>query len=305
MGLLDSILPKYNYTYFDAYNQIQVKQLNIFQCILRKAFGYYAETHLSNVVKKAYTVTLSGQFQQGPEKRQALLKLIAKAYAVLSINQSDTKIAEFKLDADTKVSIGARYALSRPKKPTDDLKISSIDLTLIFSRCNRTLARHTLSIFKNNSQKLVVHLPNLFQGRSDDSKEMIESRLKGEYAKTITDFLAKTLNDSSTAHEITDLRYYSTDHRWMYQSLNRDPSKNAQDSETLNGIQDKALNQLGWGYFTQFTKEGYYGPQDMKRIYLLRKEAAAQNQTLTSLGFNQTLSIAFAASSLEAQDREY
>ena len=231
MGLLDSIILKYNYTYFDAYNQIQVKQLNIFQCILRKAFGYYAETHLSNVAKKAYIVTLSGQFQQGPAKRQALLKLIAKAYHVFNINHSDTKIAEFKLDADTEVSINARYALSKPKKPTDDLKISSIDLTLIFSRCNRIVQRHTLSIFKNNSQKLVVHLPNLFQGRSDDSKEMIESRLKSEYAKTITDFLAKTLNDSSTAHEITDLRYYSTDHRWMYQSLNRDPFKNSQGSE--------------------------------------------------------------------------
>jgi hypothetical protein len=302
MGLLDSIIPKYNYTYFDAYNQIQVKQLNIFQCIFRKAFGYYAETHLSNVVKKAYTVTLSGQFQQGPAKQQELLKLIAKAYAVLSINQSYTKISEFNLDADRKVSINARYALSQPKKPTDDLKISSINLTLIFSRCNRTVARHTLSIFKNNSHSLVVHLPNLFQGQIDDTKDTIESRLKGEYAKTITDFLAKTLNDSSTAHEITDFRYYSTDHRWMYQFLKHEPFN--QDSETLNGIQDNALNQLGWEYFTQFTKE-YYGLQDIKRIYLLRKEAAAQNQTLTSLGFNQTLSIAFAASSLQAQDREY
>ncbi len=92
MNYFSNIIPKYSYHYFDMDNQFQTKQLNIFQCFVRKVFGCYAETHLSSVAKKGYAVTLNDQFQAAPTKRQELLKLIAKAERVYGYNQSWAKL---------------------------------------------------------------------------------------------------------------------------------------------------------------------------------------------------------------------
>lgn len=299
MNLLNSVMPKYSYNYFDSYNQLQTKQLNIFQCFVRRAFGCYAETHLSNVAQIAYTVTLKDQFQAAPRKQQELLKLIAKAKNVYGFRRSYINLPACNLSTGTKVNISLRYDIRKPEDATGNFKISSIDFNLIFSRNNHVQKNLNISIFKNKSQRTVVYLPfGLFQGNSDDSEDSIKNRLNSEYVKTISDLLAKILNDSSTSCEMDEVQYCADDYRYMYYGLS---SKSQPSTDDLNSMQDKAMSQLGWEYLNQFKD-----PRGVveKRVYIHRKEAAAKNQNLAALGFNQQLSTAFAASFLETT-REY
>lgn len=94
------MLPTRSYSYFDAHKQLVNRELNIFQCFARKAFGSYADTHLENVVDKGYQLTLNGQFQGTPEQTQKFLQLIAKvnkAYGAHHGSVLNDSLPEFKL----------------------------------------------------------------------------------------------------------------------------------------------------------------------------------------------------------------
>lgn len=310
MELINQIcqfVPAYDYNYFDEYNQLQTRQLNIFQCAFRKLFGWYDETHLSNVVKKAYTVTLNDQFTQGPAKRQELLKLILKSESVYAA-QSYIKLPEYQLPSGTSRSISMRYEISIPERETDSFKISSVDFKIEPSRDGRISLEqpYHVGLYKNKSQRIVAQLPrDLFQGNTDDTKDSINTRLNGEEATIINNLFAKVLNDSSSAHEMADIKYYATDYRWLpyfSRELNR-PMPDA-----LNKVQEKAMQELGWEYLEPFTESrpGWNGGiTNLKRVYHFTKEAAEQNRHLTTAGFNQNLSMAFAIQSLATGSQEY
>ena len=80
MFIINTLLPTYQYEYIDKYNQLQIRELNIVQCFLRKAFGRYPETHLRTVVGRIYELTLNefGEFND-EQKNRRMLRLFAKA----------------------------------------------------------------------------------------------------------------------------------------------------------------------------------------------------------------------------------
>lgn len=296
MNCFRNIMPEYSYSYFDAYNQLQVKELNIFQCFVRKAFGCYAETHLSNVVKKAYTVTLNDQFQASPRKQQELLRLIAKAESIL-VSQFYMNLSSCNLSNGKKVNISVCYNISKPENAGDSYKISSIGFKLIFSRNDRVEETYKVSIFKNKSQQIVVDLPpDLFQREADS----IQKDLNRDYAKTISELVAKILNDTTG---IAAIQYYAIDYRWQKFNLFNERLK--ESPENLNSSQKEAMKSLEWDYQSQFIEQGQTSILDVKRVYVIRKEAAAKNQKLATVGFNQQLSITLTASLLETRACEY
>jgi|GEM_PF-3606319 len=308
MNYLNRIIPKYNYNYFDAFNQLQTKQLNIFQCIIRRAFGFYAETHLSIVVKKAYIVTLNDQQHVASSKtQQALLKLIAKRTSKL-YSQSHIQLNNRTLPSGEKVSVGIRYVIEEPKSRSDKYKISSIDFQLIFSRYHQV---HHISIYKNKSKQIAVYLKQvvLFNGVIFDTENSIKDYLNNQCVKTINDLLAKILNDSS---KVDVIRHYAGDYQRLtdfglyHKRLNKstkakkfNKAQKAAIAKKLNKAQEEAMNQLGWEHIPEESEQH----AEVKRVYLLRKTAAAKNQTLASLGLQQPFSIA--TSLLKTNKQEY
>lgn len=309
MNLLNRVIPNYNYNYnyFDSLNQFQEKQLNIFQYILRRVFGCYAETHLSNVVKKGYTLTLNNQFPAKPEKQQNLLKLIKKAYDISKLR--DIELGDYRLSSSKNVKISLFYDIKKPKKEAEDFKISSIDFKLTFTE-NSLLKTtdHLISIFKNNSNELVTCLPkDLFERYSTHSEDSLKLCLNSEEAKITNDLIAKTLHDSnnsrdsSVSPELAEVRYYAEDYDFM--QFDTSPLIRP----ILNPTYRKAMNdKLGWKYLGRFIKPGAVTPMaNRKTMYVLKKESAENNHNLVNLGFTQTISLAFAASVLETQERDY
>jgi hypothetical protein len=300
MNLLNKILPTYNYHCFDRFNQFQVVPLNIIDLFFRRVFGWYADTHLANVVKRAYGVTLTGDLPAAtPQKKQELLKLIAKAQDLFGYSQSHMKLSDCPLSNGSQMGISVRYSINKPSNKDGSFKISSVDFELFFKKNNRNEAQRSVSFFKNRFQRFVAYLPrDLFQGScSSDTEESITRRLNGEHAKKINHLLAKILNDSSS---VPEMRYYAAD----YQSI---PIGSTRGSifethltpDTQNTFQNNALHQLGWEYLEHYAKS------DVKQVYLLRKETVQKKQLLTAMGFNQNLSLDFAASVLETQSRDY
>ncbi len=267
MNYFSNIIPKYSYHYFDMDNQFQTKQLNIFQCFVRKVFGCYAETHLSSVAKKGYAITLNDQFQPDPTKRQELLKLIAKAVRVYGYNQSWAKLPSCNLPSGSELSVSVRYVITNSENISGNCKISSIDFKLIFSRNNLVQKTFNIAIFKNKSQRIEVLLP--LKGIWHDSENSIELNLNSEYAKTIIDLVAKVLNDSPSFPEMDEIQYY--DYRAQFHA----------DTD---------------GQLLPPRQRATFDVKSLKREYRFTKEAAVKNQNLTALGFNQKLSAAFAAS---------
>lgn len=314
MNFLNRIVPKYSYDYFDMYNQLQSKQLNIFQCFARKAFGWYAETHLSKVVAQAYKVTLNDQFQAAPPKQQKLLKLIAKLESTHRYKKAwYTTLPNFALSDRSRLSIGVHYDIKKPDSVHGTYQISSINFKLIFGKNILDRQTYEISIFKNKSQRMVVRLPReLFLRFDKDTEDSIKKRLKSEYAKTISDLLAKILNDTSATTEMKSLQYYAPDYTDRPQRMYMDYiingyhlSSDQNEDAKLNNAQEESMHQLGWKYIHQLPPSRRTGILQTKRVYQLTKEETVKNQNLTALGLQKQFSIAFAASLLETKTEEY
>ncbi len=296
MAFFSCVLPNYKYNYFDKYNQFQEKQLNIFQYFLRKWFGYYAETHLSAVVKKAYSLTLSDQFQGSAKKRQELLQLIEKSQRVYGVTQSYVELYNRPLSSGKTAKISVRYWI-------DTQKISSVDFKINLIGNNSNQEVYKVSIFQNKSNRLVVSLPaEIFNEGISDNEQSIQSRLNGECATIVNDLIKKTLHDSSTCPQLADIYFYANDYRFMLRPI---PSpfdvKRTPSPDVLNEAQMKAMNALGWVYFQQFVEEGKGLVRDAKCVYLLRREVLGK----TKDEFKQTISLNFAVESLLPRSREY
>ena len=68
-----------HFSYFDQKNQLQAVPLNFIHCIFRR-LGCHKETHLKNVVSRAYALAFNGELavHNTEENQLQLLKLIAK-----------------------------------------------------------------------------------------------------------------------------------------------------------------------------------------------------------------------------------
>lgn len=296
MEYLNKILPTYNYYFFDQYNQLQSKQLNILQCLFRKLFGSSPETHLCNVVKKAYTLTLNGEFQATRKKQQALLSLFAKVERVYGLGKSFIELPDFDLPSGNKVTVAVCYALYGAPRNEQDLKISSIDFKLIFR--NRDGSVHNtqeLSIYKNKSNKLIVRLPHrLFAGYTDDSVGSINRRLSSEPSPTISKLVAKIVTESQSCSEMAEVQYHANDY---YRLGSLSPGE-------CNEAQAIQMEKFGWNYIGQHQELGAPSPLgrsllNEKRIYAMNRRNVAPNN---QLGLKQNLSVSFAASHLEERE---
>jgi hypothetical protein len=285
MNMINRITAQYKYHYFDKHDHLQTKSLNVIQYLLRRIFGCYAETHLNNVVKKAYQITLKSDFVATGEERQQLLKLIAKAYR-FSLRPPEYQIPSTKKD----VSISLSYSIQ--KRSSEDYKISGIN----FKFDDKLSDLCILRIFKNKSNEIVADLPSrLFKGDRNNSEEKIKDLLTGKMATLTTNILAKTLNDSvasSALYGFQFVQFGATDYRSFYSQS----STNMIIPDDQNGAQETAMDQLGWTYWKKL---------DTRLVYYFDRTAAEKNQVLAASGFNQNLSLNFAVQSLEAMNYDY
>ena len=130
MECISKLLSPRDYTCFDENNQLQTRTLNSLQRLCRRIFGCYAETHLSNVAKRAYTVTLNGDFQRDS---QNLLKILAKANEVYLKRTEDVYYAElpsYQRNSGEKVRVHIGYIIPKPKQVNEKYRIQSICFAL-------------------------------------------------------------------------------------------------------------------------------------------------------------------------------
>ena len=81
MAVISNIFPTYTYVCFDKQDQLQIKELNVFQkYIARNLLGFYKETHLRAAVSRAYTQTLQASFAEDYKTTQQLLRLFERAF---------------------------------------------------------------------------------------------------------------------------------------------------------------------------------------------------------------------------------
>ncbi|MBI2743291.1 MAG: hypothetical protein HYX48_05180 [Chlamydiales bacterium] len=187
MAFLSCVLPTYDYSYFNDANQLQTMQLNILQCIFRRLFGWYEETHIKNVVNEAYMRTFEGRSIGDAAEDQQFLRLLQKAdhaygeyYAPLS--RVSTPQTPFF----------ARYNLAyRNPEGGGDLKI----VHLIFYIGNRAVAsaNHNGSKFAPNNAY-------------DERERLVEEkRTEATFGGYITEYM-QNRDVSDVSGEVSRLR---------------------------------------------------------------------------------------------------
>lgn len=280
-SILYKVTPTRRYCYFDQFNQLQTKRFHIFQRMIR-CFGGYKNTHLSNVIKRGYLLSLEGVIQE-----RRMLKVISKVQKKYGVNSDKSyfQLPDYNLANGSTVKIGVRYKITFD--PSGHASISSIDFTFksntteIMPGKARPFPKvEFVTLVKNLSGNLVAVLPPAtFQPNQHDTAQTISDRITHQRARIINDLLAKTLNDSNYVH--LGLPSYE-----MLCYLDRPLA------QQLSNAQDSAMGQLGWRFHKEY-QEPSQGPiiYGMQHVYRYTSEDAKANQNLVNAGFNQKLSL--------------
>lgn len=295
MGFISNIFTKHNYNYFDQYNQLQVKQLNIFQCILRKCFGCYQETHLQNVVKLGYAETLKGYVQFSTTKREQLLKVIYKAQKIYE-KSSWNFLGETTLPGTrTLAKISIRYNVNEKSKISSVAFVVDIPNWDIVGRS--FVERYEVTFFKNREGRMVVSLPfDLFGAKAEDTRESISKQFQQEKPYLITQLVSRVLKRSRTNPSLAEVSYYAP-HYGFLTGANRDRVPPSEQ----NRLQKAGMESMGWQYLNFYADRTKPIIVDGRNIYTLDHSSAED----LNIRLPQDLSLDFADPSLETHPKEH
>jgi hypothetical protein len=301
MTCVDFFKPTYEYAYFDQNNNPQIKKLNVFQCVARRVFGCYTETHLSNVVEKAYKFTLNGGCcERNIEK--LLLKAIAKRNRFVHLGDCD-------LSGNKKAGISVIYNIKENRDKNfskdDRYRISSIRFKQTFTEASQKPLDIFSRIVKNKhaNAKIAFSEKELFRREKDLNLQVLsegEAKRPSEYnermsfyEQMITNFVLKIFNDSSISNEYLKILH----------------------SIELNsgGNTEAIAEKFGWNFSHEYTRPSIqeptvlFGhvmyPSDIHvKEYSLQKEFNRNFEGLNPISLTQGLSINFALSWMDEND---
>lgn len=245
LDIFSYCLPTKKYHYFDSANQLQTRELNSIQTLVRWAFGWYADTHLATVAKKAFQLSVSGGLKQAsPQVNETAFKLLQKHASIENINPH-LHLPPYQLNSGGEANITVVYTINTSGKQP---RISHFEL--IFSISGQI---SSVTIMKSQvDRKLYLRSESyLFESTPQHPSQ---DRLD----KTVTDLALAVLTHSSIQEircRIRDLSHY----------------KQSTSSQEVTRIQNQNTQKFGWS-------EVRNAPNGGGRLYVLTKAAIQDSQ---------------------------
>lgn len=294
--LLDFKLPAFNkeYLYFNKENEFQTKQLNIFQRLIRKLFGCYSETHLSNVVKKGYTYTCQEKCNHSPTWSKNFIKLVKKEQEKPGFSKGSMKrrslyknIVNYTIPAqEKKIHIDLKYKFNASLSTEQDPRLSAIRFIITSQKKGQPKKTYKVSLRKNaDKNKVEVIFPKKFFGEvyvNTDTMEWRKDQLESEDQYMLNQLVLKIVRDSGQALPSDALVCYADRYGidiWGVFAMRLPPG----GKSSLNKEQEEKMRNLGW--------RGEVSKDSKKKWYILESQEVYQQEA-------KKLSIAFASSLL-------